>query len=210
MKSMGKKAFRTIVALFIVLLSFSRATFAIEQVVTPTFPSCLNPQGTIQSYYSTGTHGIVGDTKTYEGSDIVYQVSPNTLAQCFCPANGQGIQTNWVKTSSLTQSQIDAMKKDGWIEVPNGEAWGLDQTSYLAKNLSYVCFGGNGGGGNGGGDGRSDGRSSCPECTMPPGVRSSGDVLGLAFTGNMQKIVLSGFLGGLFVVTGLALRKKRS
>ncbi len=125
--------------LFAFILSFGFYTPA-SAAGWSDFPSCLNPQGTVKVSYSEGTHGIPGDRSTYTGSDVVYQLDGNTkLLQCFCADNGDGIQTLWYKTSSLTDQEKDSLIRDGWISVPNGTVWGLDNVEYLAKNYPYAC-----------------------------------------------------------------------
>jgi hypothetical protein len=123
----------SIIGLFINVQSASAVT-------VPTFPSCLNPQGTLKVSYSDGTHGVVGDTKTYTGYDAVYKLTDNTLVQCLCPKDGNGIQTNWMKASGFSQSEINTLKNDGWVYIQNGSAWGLDNEPYLAKNIGYSCI----------------------------------------------------------------------
>lgn len=150
------------------ILAFAIAVLALFMVgasthaqasVIPSFPSCLNPSTAITVHYDTGTHGIVGDASTHTGSDSVYQIDDQKTLQCFCAADGNGIQTDWVKTSSFSQDMIDALIADGWTFVPNGLAWGLADAPYYAKNSPYLCsefFGKGGDGGNGGGGGGSD------------------------------------------------------
>lgn len=111
----------------------------------PTFPSCQIPQGELKAFYPQGTHGIPGSEEEYIGSDAVYFLTEETLAQCFCPIGGEGIQTNWWKVSELSIEQIDNLIADGWIYVPNGFEWGLEEAPYLAKNETYQCAGGIGG-----------------------------------------------------------------
>ncbi len=144
---------KTRIFLSILILSatliLNKGAFAIEQDVTeptiPTFPSCQIPQGELKAFYPNGTHGIPGSSSEYTGSDAVYFLTEETLAQCFCPVGGEGIQTNWWKVSELTIEQIESLVADGWIYVPNGAEWGLDEAPYLAKNETYVCAGGIGG-----------------------------------------------------------------
>ncbi len=140
-------------AIILFLTASISEVFAIE---TPNFPSCSNPQGTIKSDYPAGTHGIAGDSRQFSGSDKVYSLSDNTLQQCFCSINGDGIQTNWWKIESLTEDQIEILKRDGWVFIPNGSLWGLEEASYLAKNSNYSC----GGGGNNSGSSNSDSSGS--------------------------------------------------
>lgn len=127
---------------FFVVASFFGAT----ALTTQSFPSCVNPQGSVKASYTSGTHGIVGDTRTFNGSDTVYTLTDSTLLQCFCPDNGQGIQTNWWKVPGITESEKNYYGALGWIYVPTGAPWGLEDTPYLAKNNSFVCGGGIGGG----------------------------------------------------------------
>ena len=175
-----KKILTVLLSVF-TLLAFQLAlipgiAFAVND---PVFPACANPQGTLIASYNNGVHGIPGDTGTYNGSDKVYSVTGDTLIQCFCAVNGNGIQTNWWKVSSLSQDQIDVLKSEGWTFVPNGIAWGLEDSAYMIKNAGYSC----GGTGNGGSNSNSSSDSNS----------STGQVLGLAFTGNI--IFVFAFLG---------------
>ena len=124
--------------------------------VTIAFPSCTSPSGAVIASYSEGIHGIVGDTGVYTGSDTVYLLDNGNATQCFCPTNGgAGIQTNWLKASGVSESEIDSYISQDWIYVITGVVWGLSDTPYLAKNSSFTCSpagGGEGGGGSGGGD----------------------------------------------------------
>jgi len=137
-------------------------------VTTPTFPECANPQGTLLVSYADGTHGIPGSPTSYTGSDAVYRLSDTSLSQCFCSVAGEGIQTNWWKVSSLTESEIAVLKSEGWTSIPDGSVWGLDPGQYMALNSNYAC------GGIGGGD--------------VLGITTGGDILGLATTGNIATI----------------------
>lgn len=153
-------------------------------VVYPSFPACEAPQGETKVSYSDGTHGIVGSTATYTGSDTVYRVSDNTLAQCFCPKDGNtGVQSNWWKVNNLSQQDIDVAKNEGWNYVPNGALWGLEQNPYLVKNTEYTCKGTGG--------------------QVQSAVASVGEVLGLANTGNMVLMFGSGIVGIAFLLLGL-------
>ncbi len=138
--------------LFLLLgLLLPLTSLAVSELVVPNFPACTSPTGSLKISYDSGIHGIVGDTNTYVGSDQVYIVNDSQLSQCFCSSAGNGIQTDWWKVSSLSQSQIATLEKLGWIFVPSGSAWGLDDSPYMAKNFPYSCLtGGNGGGSNGG------------------------------------------------------------
>lgn len=130
------------------LLAFFVAAVPAWGIYAPDFPSCINPQGSLRAEYTSGDHGIVGDTSTHTGSDRVYDVAPGTHIQCFCSVTGQGIQTNWWKTSSLSADQLKQLTYDGWTYVSDGSAWGLESTGYMAKNSRYSC----GALGSGGGD----------------------------------------------------------
>lgn len=154
----------------------------------PSFSSCTNPQGSVKADNPSGTHGIVGESGNYSGSDTVYRLSGDTLTQCFCSQNNQGIQTNWWKITSLSPGDIAVLEREGWIYVPNGKLWGLDEGAYLAKNAPYVCSGGRVGGAS---------------------ATNVGDVLGLATTGNMP--LLLGLLAiGLLSLLIAFLLKRRS
>ena len=174
----GRKLLFLTVLVFILLSANVRSTNA---VTTPTFPVCSNPQGTLKASYDSGTHGVVGNTATFTGKDSVYTLSNGTNMQCLCADNGQGIQTNWWKVSSLSADEINILISQGWTQIPDGSAWGLDAAAYLAKNINYSCSGGGTGG---------------PEVLGA----SAGDVLGLATTGNalfILSVILAGvtFLG---------------
>jgi hypothetical protein len=116
-------------------------------VTPPDFPACSAQVGApIIATYSGGTHGVVGDTKTYTGSDTVYAVdAQNKVLQCFCGVDGSGIQTNWWKASSLTDADIKILVNQGWHYVQNGSIWGLSDEPYIGKNIEFAC-GGKGGG----------------------------------------------------------------
>lgn len=160
----------------------------------PDFPLCVNPQGTVIASYSSGTHGIPGDYTTHEGTDAVYAVNENQALQCFCATDGNGIQTNWWKTDSLTEEEKSQLLAAGWNYIPDGRAWGLDASSYLAKNYQYDClFGGRGGG------------EVLGASTLGTG---GGEILGFAGTGNKIQIYLSIAVGILLISLGLMLRKQ--
>jgi hypothetical protein len=154
-------------------------------VTTPTFPICANPQGTVVVSYTSGTHGIPGSPTSYSGSDAVYRLSDTALSQCFCSTNGEGIQTNWWKVSSLTDSEIAILKSEGWISIPDGSVWGLDSGPYMALNSNYLC-GGVGGSVLGLGTG-------------------GGDILGLATTGNIATVYSVFSLALLLLTVGIVL-----
>ena len=165
----------TIVAFFLVQNIYATSV--------PTFPSCISPQGEKIVYYSNGVHGVPGDTTTYSGSDAVYRLSDTTLLQCLCLDDGQGIQTNWWKISSMTQDEIDAFTAKGWKYVPNGVPWGLSDSPYLVKNLNYSCL-----------------------AKTSNGV-GGGSVLGLASTGNIKTIIFYITSGIALILVGIYLKK---
>jgi hypothetical protein len=175
-------------SIFISIVVFlSAIAGSANAATTPTFPVCANPGGTVKSSYDSGVHGVPGDSNTYTGKDTVYIISENTLVQCLCPLNGNGIQTNWWKVSGLSQEEINVLVNEGWISVPNGSAWGLDNAPYLAKNSSYSCSSSGTGGSS---DNKSNGSTNGSSVTK--------DILSLASTGN------SGFIYGTFLA-GVAL-----
>ncbi len=105
---------------------------------TPSFGTCLNSQWSqIQVNAGDQKHGVVGIDSFY-GTDTIYESGGNAM-QCLCTDQGQGYQTNWMKAAAMSQSQIDNYKAQGWIYVPLGKEWGLDDSTYLAKNSSYTC-----------------------------------------------------------------------
>lgn len=170
------------------MLFAPRSVFAID---TPDFPACANPQGTKIVDVGFGTHGIVGDQNTYTGADKVWLQDNGNLMQCFCSVTANGIQTNWWRVSSLTESELSILKADGWIYVPSGAPWGLSDSEYMAKNNGFSCVGSYGGGNSGSSN------------------SLVGQVLGLAFTGNIAYVYA--FLGaGMFLITlGFVLTKSK-
>lgn len=163
-----------IVLMFVYLAVVSPAL----AVTVPSFPACTSPQGTTKVSYSDGTHGIVGSTASYSGSDTVYTVTDETLMQCFCPKEGDtGVQSNWWRATNLSGEDIQILKNDGWNYVPNGSLWGLENAPYMVKNNEYQCRGSGGG-------------------EVQSAAAQIGDVLGLAATGNWVLIVGTG-VGGL-------------
>lgn len=159
-------------------------------VTTPSFPSCVNPQGALKVSYDSGKHGIVGMDGERTGSDKVYQLSDyKQLLQCLCPENGNGIQTNWWEASQLSAGDIEVLKKEGWLYVGNGANWGLSSVPYVAKNFDYNCK---------------------PSVSVTPAPASSAQqVLSLASTGNtafLYTLIIAGFVS---IVTGLILRYRK-
>lgn len=166
---------------------------------TPSYPVCANPQGEVVAKYNNGNHGIVGQGEK-SGSDVVYKLSGDTLTQCFCGSDGNGIQTNWWKVSGLSDEDIKNLVNSGWQMVFDGSAWGLDSGPYLAINGNYTCAGTSNGSSTNSSGGQSTGD------ILQTGVVAA-SVLSLADTGNLQTIVLLGSLGALLVASGLVVRK---
>ncbi len=161
------------------------------QIQPSDFPVCANPKGSVKSQYASGTHGIPGSTATYQGSDKVYQVSKDKLTQCFCAVDGSGIQTNWLKASGLSDEEINQYKDAGWIFVPNGANWGLEEGPYLSYNSTYSCAGSATGGTGGSVLGA-----------------STNAVLGFASTGNIKILLAVTGIGLLSLFFGLKLNKR--
>ena len=170
-----------------IVLALSAFTGTVHAATIPTFPSCINPQGTVISNHDSGTHGVAGDTGVYTGKDTVYSLTSETLTQCLCASTGAGTQTNWWKASTLTQDEINVLTNEGWILIPNGAAWGLNEAPYLAKNSNYTCNGGSGGSNE----------------TKVGGASATQSVLSLASTGNTAFILGTVLTGISFISIGL-------
>jgi len=154
----------------------------VEAVEIPRFPSCVNPEGTVIADYASGTHGVPGIATTYTGSDKVYWLGESQVLQCLCP-DEHGIETHWWKYSEVSNDDMKVLLDQGWVYIPTGKAWGLNDDPYLAKNSEYWCGGGGVGGSSGSGDSGSNSGSGGSE-----GV--GGSVLGLsslAMTGSKQQ-----------------------
>lgn len=168
---------------------------------TPNFPSCLNPNGTIKVSYGSGTHGVPGTSNSYSGKDTVYSQNFGNYTQCLCTVNGDGIQTNWWKISSITEDEINSLKASGWIYVPDGSLWGLEKSPYMAKNQTYSCSSNSS-------SGDSSSSSSSNDSGSVQGIATRfGQVLGLATTGTLPTI-LNYFLLGFFSLIMFRLLKK--
>lgn len=174
-----RKLFIQLVIAVPLFLSMATPAFAVQ---TPDFGSCVNPQGTKIVSYDSGSHGVAGRTDYYTGSDAVYRQSDNALTQCLCPDNGNGIQTNWLKASSLKENDVVVLGKEGWVYVITGSPWGLEDSAYLAKNSDYAC--------------------KASAAVTPTPVKST---LGLASTGNILFIDALIISGGLSLITGMVL-----
>jgi hypothetical protein len=161
-------------------------------VTIPSFPSCVNPQGNLKVSYDSGTHGIVAMSDTKTGSDKVFSLDGNNqLMQCFCPENGNGIQTNWLKVSNLSSQDVKDLENQGWTYIGDGSAWGLNEEPYVAKNSDYSC----------------KTTTTTPTPTPTTGVvQAAKEVASLANTGNIAFIYAVAALGTLSLITGAALR----
>ncbi|HZE86803.1 MAG TPA: hypothetical protein VE090_01215 [Methylomirabilota bacterium] len=177
---MLKKSLFTILTLSVFLTVFSKPAFAVS---SPDFGSCLNPQVTASQVNGGSNHGVAGQTTTYSGTDSIYYLSDGNVMQCLCPDSGTAIQTNWLKTSNLSASDIDVLKSQGWTYVATGSSWGLSDVPYLAKNSNYSCRGEN----------------------TTPTVQSS--VLSLAYTGSAVAIYGLIIAGVTALVAGMLLKK---
>lgn len=175
------------VSLFFVLIFMTSSLPAYAVIETPEFPVCSNPQGELKAEYANGVHGIAGDNNLYTGSDKVYYISTDKLMQCFCPENGNGIQTNWLRINGLSEEDLDYYKNLGWIFIPDGSVWGLESGPYLAYNSSYSCKNGGTGG---------------PSGDIGQSGISTSNVMGLAGTGDSQKLLSLGLLGLIFMLLG--------
>jgi hypothetical protein len=193
-----KYVFSLLLSLCLMLLSL-RPVFAYS---VPAFPNCPNPGGTLKVEYSTGSHAIPGDSTLHDGSDKVYNISSDTLVQCFCAPDGKGVQTNWWKISSLTESELQQLKNLGWYYIINGQAWGLSADPYMAKNAEFSCSSSSNSG--------SSSDSGTGGQILSSAASTTGQVLGLSATGNI--VVLFAYLGFglLFLISGLLLLKKHS
>lgn len=155
------KSILSVFSILILLLSAgANSVTATSNITPPDFPTCSAPTGTLKVSYESGVHGIPGQGEV-TGSDSVYLLENSNVLQCFCAPDTQGIQTNWWKIGSLSAKQIITLKKLGWIYIPSGSVWGLDNTAYMAQNLSFSCASQGGGGSSSGGTG---GAGSAPVC----------------------------------------------
>ena len=195
--------FSVVILVFLLALSFPFGTVSAMEI--PQFPSCTNPQGELKASYDTGIHGVPGDSNAYTGSDHVYTLNNEQTLQCLCAESGNGIQTDWLKVGQLSEEMQKSYETQGYTYIPNGAAWGLQHTGYIAKNSPYSC--GGSGSHQGGSDGRSDGRSDGLSDGRGGGsIQAS--VLGLASTGDVTSLLGFFFLGLTALVLGVTLKKK--
>ncbi|MGH7204491.1 MAG: hypothetical protein ACREHC_08700 [Candidatus Levyibacteriota bacterium] len=116
---------------------FMRAALPAYANPVPQFGSCVNPQWAQTQVNHGSNHGVV-NVGTFSGVDSIYSSNGNVM-QCLCADNGSGYQTNWLKASNYSHEQIESLKAQGWIYVPEGKDWGLESGPYLAQNVSYAC-----------------------------------------------------------------------
>lgn len=194
---------RTTKILVLLGMFFAVSATSVKAVETPSFPQCPNPGGVLIAKYDSGVHGVPGDATTYTGKDSVFKLNDAQVVQCLCPDSGSGVQTLWWKNPGLSAEDQAKVISQGWIRVPNGSLWGLDNTEYFAKNSNFSCNeGGTGGSTNGSSDSKSSSTSSSNS--------SSGSILGvttLAGTGNTMTILGVFFLAAGALVAGLFTRK---
>ena len=176
------------------------------QLSYPNFPSCLNPSGTVKVINDSGSHGVPGDTSNYTGKDIVYTNSDGNYTQCLCTSNGDGIQTNWWKTGSITEEETNTLKADGWLYIPDGSLWGLEKDSYMAKNSKYACTSNTESGG-GSSNNSSSNSSSSNGSVQGTSTTRFGQVLGLATTGTLPAVIGYITLGAIALIISRRLTK---
>ncbi|HZZ98687.1 MAG TPA: hypothetical protein VFG51_02015 [Candidatus Saccharimonadia bacterium] len=126
-----------VLALVLFLLTISSQT--VWAVNDPPLFSCGAPVGTLIANTNDGVHGIAGDTGIFIGSDQVFRIDADHVLQCFCPSNAQGTQSNWLKVSGMSQTDLDFFQRRGWKFIPDGSVWGLDSAPFLVKNDGFVC-----------------------------------------------------------------------
>lgn len=199
----------------VLLLAATSVAFAQESIIRPSFPTCTAPQGEMKVDYPEGTHGIPGDAGNYTGRDTVYTLSEDTLAQCFCSSNGNGIQTNWWKISSLSFDEVEILRKEGWVYIPNGAVWGLKEDPYMALSSPYACGPKKEDKDENDDDDDDDDNNSNDNDDSEGDVLGAyttrigglGDVLGLASTGNTSQLVLLAILSTVFLSATVLLFK---
>jgi hypothetical protein len=192
-----KKVFLIMLVVFLLSLSIN----SVSAVNVPNYPSCKAPSGELKASYDSGIHGIVGDSQVHKGSDKVYQVTSETLIQCYCPESGSdGIQTNWWKVS--LEMDLSEFLDLGWHYIATGSDWGLTSDPYLAKNSSYTCRSSQGSSGGGGG-----GSVSAAAASTTAG---NGSILGYAATGGSQLLLIVFPLGLISLILGLAIRRLKA
>lgn len=171
------------------------------------FGSCLNPQVNASQVNVGTNHGVAGSTETYAGTDSIYRLSNGNVTQCLCRDNGKGIQTNWLKTTGMSEKDIEVLRKQGWIYIVTGSNWGLSDVPYLAKNIEYTC--------------KSGTPTATPTCTptptgtvtptptkaVTPTPQVQSKVVTLASTGNTVAVAGLVIAGVFSLLAGLLLKK---
>ncbi len=195
--------YKPLLAALVASFAFFLYQQPVQAVSTPDFPSCTAIQGTVIAYHPTGTHGVPGDQTTYTGSDTVYRYSETQVLQCLCPENASGIQTVWWQYGELTEAELANLQSQGWIWIPSGAAWGLNDTPYLAKNSRFSCMSS----GVGGTSGESNSGTGVGGYTLA----TSGQVLGtqLAQTGTTRWGLLIVAMGISSIVFGKRIKRSR-
>lgn len=128
---------KTLITTSITGLLFMSIALPVYADPIPNFGTCLNPQWN-QTQVNYGSNNGVVNVGTFSGTDTIYSSNGNVL-QCLCTGLGQGYQTNWLKASGYSSSQIDYLTAQGWTYIPDASAWGLGDTAYLAQNSTYSC-----------------------------------------------------------------------
>ncbi len=108
----------------------------IKKIVTTFFTGC-----TFSIIALISVHWIVGNSVLQSGADSVYSIGDNKFVQCFCPQSisTPGIQSNWLPVSGIDSTQKQILLNSGWINVPDGSAFGLPSGEYVVQNRDYVC-----------------------------------------------------------------------
>ena len=169
---------------------------SVHAIDIPEFPHCSNTGGQIIAKYESGIHGVPGNPTTFSGRDTVYRLDDTRTVQCLCLEDNTGIQTNWWKVSSISQEEIDTLKKLDWIFIPNGTSWGLSDSAYFAKNSNFSC------------GSNSNGQILSSSTSINNGV--GGSVLGLAATGGSIELIGFASLGIAILTAGIILKKRAS
>ncbi len=188
---------KKVLALLSISAIFQLMTTPVFALEIPDFSSCTSVNGTVMVSYDSGIHGVPGDGTTYTGRDTVFRIYDTAVLLCLCPEGKTGVQTKWWRYGQLTNDEISVLIKDGWIYVPNGALWGLEDAPYLAKNSNFSCN-------------ESGGGSSNSGSSVLGSNTSAGQVLGvstMAATGNLTSIFGLLFLGTLFIVLAKKLRQ---
>ncbi len=130
---------KKILFFFLLFVQFLFTPSSVSAVNAPQFVGCENVSGTPSVSYSQGIHGVAGDTTTYTGSDEVYYLNSEQVVQCLCSDTAGGIQSNWWKVVDISFEEIQLFTRTGWVYIPNGSAWGLENSPYLVENKKFHC-----------------------------------------------------------------------